>query len=36
MERDGTLTYVSDQLRGHDGNQDDGAGNILSSGRHGQ
>ena len=30
MERDGTLTYVSDQLRGHDGNQDDGAGNILS------
>ena len=30
MEPDGTLTYVSDQLRGHDGNQDDGAGNILS------
>ena len=36
MEPDGTLTYVSDQLRGHDGNPDDdndgdpdGDGNIL-------
>ncbi|MCY3773312.1 MAG: hypothetical protein OXG98_15000, partial [Gemmatimonadetes bacterium] len=29
MEPDGTLAYVSDQLRGHDDNQDDGAGNIL-------
>ena len=30
MEPDGTLTYVSDQLRGHDGNNADAGGNILS------
>ena len=28
--KSGELTYVSDQLRGHDGNQDDGLGNRLT------
>ena len=29
LEPNGKLTYVSDQLRGHDGDDGDGAGNIL-------
>ena len=29
LEPNGKLTYVSDQLRGHDGDDGDGAGNVL-------